>query len=399
MTLHGQLNEDFRPLAQLLTEQIESHGGGAALCVYHRGEKVVDVWGGIASHDGQAWQSDTLALSYSTGNGVLALLMHRLVDAGLLHYDDPVCRYWPEFAANGKTSLTLRHLLCHEAGLYNIRALTEDAHDMLDWELMGQRLAAARPEHPPGQTWAYHALTFGWLLGHLAERVTGRPLAALLDEWVTQPLALDGCYFGLPRHEFDRCADLIKTERSRPASAPRLSRLWLRAQKRSVAGLHQLIGFPSASVAEGLEPIGIAGFDFNSAAVRQACIPAANGIFTARSLARLYAMLGDGGVWQGQRLLQARIVEQLSRVHNRGMGRVIALPLHWRLGYHRVFSFGVQPVHAYGHFGFGGSGAWTDPTRRLSLALTVNRGAGTPMGDLRLPRLNACALRIADQRS
>ncbi len=397
--LQGYLHTDFRPLAQLLERQIRSHGGGAALCVYHRGEKVVDLWGGVATQQGAPWQASTLALSYSTGKGVLALLIHRLVDAGLLHYDDPVCHYWPEFAANGKATVTLRHLLCHEAGLYNIRAVTADAHDMLDWPTMVQRLAAAQPEHPPGQTWGYHALTLGWLLGHLAERVTGRALAAALDEWVATPLALDGCYFGLPDHEQPRCADLLKLPRSPRAPASPWRNWWHATQKRSVHGLHQMIGFPTESIAAGLEPHGIQHFDFNSEAVRRACIPAANGIFTARSLARVYALFAEGGSWRGETLLQPRIIEQIERIQQRGMGRVIALPLHWRLGYHRVFSIGRQPADAYGHFGFGGSGAWADPSRRLSLALTVNRGSGTPMGDLRLPRLNACVLKIVDQRA
>ena len=397
--LHGHLHEDFRPLARLLERQILTHGGGAALCVYHRGEKVVDLWGGVATAQGEPWQASTLALSYSTGKGVLALLIHRLVNAGLLHYDDPVCQYWPEFAANGKATVTLRHLLCHEAGLYSIRAVTDDAHDMLDWSAMVRRLAAARPEHPPGQTWGYHALTLGWLLGHLAERATGHSLAALMHDWVTAPLALDGCYFGLPELESHRCADLLKTARPpHPGTSPWRS-WWHETQKRGVHGLHQMIGFPTESIAAGLEPQGIQHFDFNSAAVRSACIPAANGIFTARSLARVYALFAEGGVWRGETLLHTRIIEQIQRVHHRGMGRVIAIPLHWRLGYHRVFSIGRQPTHAYGHFGYGGSGAWADPSRRLSLAMTVNRGSGTPMGDLRLPRLNACVLNLVDQRS
>jgi CubicO group peptidase (beta-lactamase class C family) len=144
--------------------------------------------------------------------------------------------------------------------------------------------------------------------------------------------------------------------------------------------------------ASALGPRGISGLDFSSDEVLSACIPAANGLFTARSLARLYAMLAAGGELDGVRLLSRRTVERATEVQSKGYDQVTVFPMHWRLGYHRVGSFRGGPRHGFGHFGWGGSGAWADPTRNLSLGYLVNTGSGTPVGDWRILKLNSLVL-------
>jgi CubicO group peptidase (beta-lactamase class C family) len=138
--------------------------------------------------------------------------------------------------------------------------------------------------------------------------------------------------------------------------------------------------------------------DMNSAEFRAASVPAANGRFTARSLARLYACLAGGGEIDGVRLVSPETVSKMAEVQNRGAGRVIPLPMHWRLGYHRVFTTRGRVPRGFGHFGFGGSGAWADPDRDLAVALVVNSGVGTPFGDTRIARIGSAAVRCADRR-
>jgi CubicO group peptidase (beta-lactamase class C family) len=137
--------------------------------------------------------------------------------------------------------------------------------------------------------------------------------------------------------------------------------------------------------------------DFNSPEFRSACIPAANGMFTARSLAKLYACLAMGGELDGVRLLSQEAILRASQEQNRGAGLVMPISMRWRLGYHRVFTLGARVRGGFGHFGYGGSGGFADPKRKLAVALTVNSGVGTPFGDARIARIGGTAVRCADR--
>src|SRR4030095_8200051 len=167
--LQGSLHPDFAPVGVSLARIIPRRApGGAAVCVYHGGEKVVDIWGGTRDAAGNPWQADTLSLSFSTTKGVASTLLHVLADHGHIDYDARVADYWPEFAEAGKDAIKVRHLLCHEAGLYAISERGDHGREMLDGEQMVRRLAAAKPRHAPGAAHGYHALTYGWLVGELA---------------------------------------------------------------------------------------------------------------------------------------------------------------------------------------------------------------------------------------
>jgi CubicO group peptidase (beta-lactamase class C family) len=396
--LQGLIHPDFQKVARSLERQIPRSGrGGAAVCVYHRGEKVVDCWGGTRDLEGRAWEEDTLSLSYSTSKGVASTLMHILVDRGLMDYEDPVCEVWPEFAAAGKHEITLRQLMCHEAGLYDIRGLIEHAERMLDWEHMTRALADAKPAHRPGASHGYHAFTFGWLIGELVQRLTGKPYSEAVESEIAQPLGLDGLFVGLPAHEMRRKAELILPDLMRKGGDA-VERI-----ERYVGGMKEVlrlarINLDAVALASALIPRGIEDLDFNSERFASVPIPAANGMFTARSLARLYALMAGDGELEGVRLLKRETVWRAAEVQNTGVGRVIPLPMHWRLGYHRVPTVGVRVPNGFGHFGFGGSGAWADPDRDLAVGLTLNSGVGTPFGDLRMVRIGTAAARCADRR-
>jgi CubicO group peptidase (beta-lactamase class C family) len=159
------------------------------------------------------------------------------------------------------------------------------------------------------------------------------------------------------------------------------------------------IGFDLPSILDALAPRGIGDFDFGAEDTLRAAIPAANGLFTARSLARMYACLAGGGAIDGVRLLSPDALARATELQLPVARRVvIPFDMRWRLGYHGVFTTPGVPRHAFGHFGFGGSGAWADPSRDLAVALIVNSGLGTPFGDLRTARLSGVALACARER-
>ncbi len=392
--LDGSVHPDYAEVAALLIRQIprDSHGG-SAVCVYHGERKVVDVWGGTRDREDNPWVEDTTAPSFSTTKGVMSTLMHILVDQGLAAYDDPIAKHWPEFAANGKGNITIRQALCHEAGLYRIDEMITHANEILDWNHMKALVAAARPVHEPGVAHGYHALTYGWLIGGVIEAVTGKPLQRVLQEELVDPLGLDGMFIGMPHNEMYRRAKLITrdgimTPMQETDGWNDSVRVWI---ERAFAKIGiEFSEFRSAMALS--EP-----FDWNAEATVQAVIPAANGQFTARSLARMYAMIANGGAIDGVRLLSEERVREMAKVQSKKRDKVVFLPMHWRMGYHRAFSLGASAPSAFGHYGFGGSGAFCDPSRRLAVALTVNSGAGSPMGDVRMPRIARAAIKAVDR--
>ncbi len=400
--LHGTTHPDFADVARSLKKILPSNGpGGGAVCVYHKGEKVVDVWGGTRDREGTPWEEDTISISFSTTKGVASTLLHMHADRGLIDYDTPVAEYWPEFGAAGKENLTVRQLMCHEGGLYAIAEMVDHASEMLDWDQMTRRLAAATPRHVPGTAHGYHGLTYGWLVGEIVRRVTGRKsFAELIDATIARPLGLNGLYCGVPKDQMHRCAQLMapafdvapeKRKRNTEKSWKN-ARVW--GQRLNKVGIR----YNPVESLEALIPPGMDELSFNDEPFRAASIPAANGFFTARSLARMYACLAQGGELDGVRLLSYETLRKATEEQNRGAGRVVPISMRWRLGYHRVFAVMARVPAGFGHFGFGGSGAWADPQRQLSVALTVNSGVGTPFGDSRIARIGGAAVRAADRR-
>jgi CubicO group peptidase (beta-lactamase class C family) len=403
--VEGYVHRDFELVARAFRRLLPRRKpGGAALCVHHRGRCVVDVWAGQRDLQGTAWTADTLALSYSTTKGVLSTLVHMLVDRGKLDYDQPVARYWPEFAQCGKASITVRHLLCHEAGLYDIRGLIDHARRMLDWPFMVRALERSRPAHTPGEQHGYHGLTFGWLVGELIERAGGASLDRQLADEIAGPLELDGLFVGLAAAHRGRLASLVESRLgatgSRDIDVSGASTASSLLRERGTRRGLRMAGAPLdlSQISSAFMPMGIEELDWNDEELLSARIPAVNGLFTARSLSRLYAALAGGGSLEGVRLLGAETLERATRVQNRGRGRVIPLPMDWRLGYHGVPTVRAKVPHGFGHFGLGGSGAWADPHRSLSLALVVNTGLGTPFGDTRIIRVSSAAALAADRR-
>ena len=393
----GYVHPDFERVASTFHNQLRRTTGGAAVAVYHRGELVVDLWGGHRNDEGDQWQRDTMAMCLSTTKGLTSTALHVLADRNLVDYDAPVAEYWPEFAQAGKEQTTVRHLLTHSAGLHRIRSVIDRAERMLDWDYMAEALARTAPAYEPGTANGYHALTYGWLVGEVVRRVSGKALHQFVQDEVATPLGLDGLFLGCPPQERHRVAPLEPM--GHLGLGPRPLRHAQKAVGEQFGKLASLVRFPvnPRRMVNALAPRGVEDVLYGSD-VMDASIPAANGFFTARSLARMYSMIAGRGELSGVRVLSPDTIERMGRIQSWRRDLVLVIPMRWRLGYHLVGTTRGVVDEAFGHFGFGGSGGWADPSRELSLAMVCNRGTGTPIGDLRMLRLGTAVLESARSR-
>jgi CubicO group peptidase (beta-lactamase class C family) len=393
----GDCDPQFLAVAQVLSQiQPETTQGGAAISIFFRGQQVAELYTGEANAN-EAWSSQHMALSYSTGSAVLATLAHILVSQGFLDYDLPVASYWPEFAQFGKAKISLRHVLSHQSGLYDIRQTISDAQQMLDWHSMLNAYENATPRFEPGSATAYQALSFGWLLGGTLEKAMQQPLPDLLQQYLVAPLQLDAAYFGVPA---DQASRLARPFKKREDDQPPKPRKPLNAQgRRSLSIAEKMIslsGINPYDIDDAFVPRSMGKFDFYSEAALQAVIPSGNGVFSANSLAKIYAMLANKGQWDQQQLIRPEIFADLSTIQTHDRDKVMPIPMHWRLGYHRVFTLGKRVPTAFGHIGYNGSGGWCDPTRELSFAYVHNFKSGHITGDYRLWWLTQTVLQCAD---
>jgi CubicO group peptidase (beta-lactamase class C family) len=363
------IDQRFAAVGELARKSAEAAGGGA-LCVYFNGVPVLDVWAGERdpTHS-RAWNYDTMAMSWSTTKGVTSTALHMLADWGLLSYDAPVASYWPEFAANQKATVTVRQFMAMQAGLYDVRHLIDDPRDLLDHDTMAAALAAARPCHEPGRASAYHAFTYGWIAGELVRRITGSTLGEFVRREIAEPLQLDGCFIGTPAAEFDRVA-------ARPALKPE-SRSVRRVAK-AVDPLTRLVGFSPARFAAAFLPCG-GNAVVPTAEFLEAEVPAVNGVFTARSLARMYAALGSDNGLDGVRLWSPTTRALATQPQRRRRDLIVPIRMSWRLGYHQPFPTKHTSVASFGFYGAYGSGGYADPDRQLAVGFVVQHAKGLPL--------------------
>ncbi len=327
---------------------------GLQVAVYQHGRQVVDAVAGIADPStGRAYASDTPVYCYSVVKAAASTLVHMLVERGKFGYDTPVAELWPEFAANGKDRVTIRHVLNHTAGVPGI-PLTTTIEDLCDWDRMCAAIAAEKPWWEPGTKIGYHAYTFGYITGEIIRRVTGKHISQVLREEISEPLGVDNeLYFGMPRSDQHRLAVLedapLPPNFQMPEMPPDLP--MFKAAPMSL--------MPNAAF--GNRPDTLA-----------ADIPA-GGKTSARAIARMYAaMLGTVG---GVRLLPESRVREATATPFSGVDEVFGMPTTWALGYAAGIP-GQEPQNpptAFGVGGVGGSFAFFDSATGIAFALTKNR--------------------------
>jgi CubicO group peptidase (beta-lactamase class C family) len=330
--------------------------GGGALAVYLDGEPVVDVWTGWADRRGEVpWSADTGSMVFSATKAMASTVIHRLVDRGLIDYDAPVAEYWREFGANGKQNITVRQVMRHRAGLSALRGAGKK--DLLDHQLMEQRLAAAPPGYSFGRP-AYHALTYGWLMSGLARAVTGKGMRGLIRQELAEPLGTDGLHLGRPPVESPtRPAQIIMPQWG-------IQNPVFNAVAPAIAALPLSGGFGSMYFP------GMKAFVQGDIPMMDAEIPAANGVATARGLARMYGAIANGGQIEGTQFLSGELVAGLTGRKSLRLDRNLVIPLGFHLGYHTL---PCSAMPGFGHVGLGGSLGWADPASGLAVGFVHNR--------------------------
>ncbi|MRH90044.1 serine hydrolase [Nocardia sp. SYP-A9097] len=359
----GYATSEFGPLVKTFARLMGGQpGAGGALTVHLRGTPLVEIWTG-ESAPATPWTADTGAIVFSATKGIAATVIHRLADRGLIDYDTPVAAYWPEFAANGKERITVRHLLSHRAGLSGLPEIAAGLDDILDHRLMEQRLAAAKPDHLLG-TPTYHALTYGWLLAGLARAVTGRGMAELFRTEIAAPLGTDGIHLGRPPATSATTAATMHGGRLAFIGTTYISLILGRT--------HTLPGALGAAARALLLP-GLEDFlEGEAPPILDTELPAGNGVCTATGLATLYSALANDGMSQGRRFLSPSTMKTMRRIESYSLDHALFyIPMLWHMGYHSLPMPGARA--GFGHVGLGGSFGWADPRRGLSVGFVHNR--------------------------
>ncbi|MCX6541910.1 MAG: serine hydrolase [Actinobacteria bacterium] len=351
--ISGLCDERFGAVRQAFADNFAERGEvGAAVCVLVNGEPVVDLVGGFADEAcTQRWQPDTLVNFYSVGKAIVALLALQLVDAGLISLDDPIASIWPEFGVGGKQTATIRHALCHRAGVPAIREmLTND--DLSDWSRMTSAVAATDAWWEPGSRHTYHTNTYGHLVGEIVRRVSGEMPGVRLRR-LADAIGAD-VWFGVPEAEQPRCAEVIWAP-GRPIGDVDFSQM-------SGEGLMIALGYFNPS---GYSSGGIV----NTPEWRSAQVPSTNGHGSAAGVARLYsALISDAP------LLSPALLAEATRSQSEGFCPV--------LGEEAVFGLGFKPTSArrpfgpnprsFGHFGTGGALGFADPDTGVAFGYVMN---------------------------
>ncbi|MBC7302486.1 MAG: beta-lactamase family protein [Nocardia sp.] len=356
-TSSGFCHDEFAGVRAVFDEHLASGAElGAALCVTVDGDPVLDLWGGHADPARTTpWAADTLVNVFSVTKTMTALCALLLVDRGELDVDQRVAHYWPEFAANGKADIEVRHLLSHTSGVSGWDKPIELA-DIYDAEAAAARLARQAPWWEPGTASGYHAINYGHLIGELVRRITGRSLGRFFADELAGPLGAD-FHIGTGPEHADRIATLVPPE----MADFDLSTL----DQNSV--LIKTLTSPWLEVSETATP-----------AWREAEIGGTNGHGNARSVARIQSLIANGGELDGKRFLAPATIELIFREQADGIDLALLAPLRFGIGY------GLPRPETFPHIptgrvcwwaGYGGSMVVNDLDRRITFAYTMNRMA------------------------
>ena len=376
--IKGTVADGYGAVAEAFDRNFAERGEvGAAFSAYVDGEMKVDIWAGVADKATETlWNDQTLQLVFSTTKGAAAICVARLVEAGKISYDEPVATYWPEFAAAGKGSITVGQMMSHQAGVPYVDApLTLE--DLIAVDPVVAALEAQAPAWEPGTQHGYHAVTYGWLAGELVRRVDGRTLGTYFAEEVAAPLGLD-FWIGLPESEEPRVSRL---EVAAPPTDPAAMALMMQVIGPGTPGFKAL--FMNGALM-ALDP---ANNPFNTRAIHATEMPAANGITTARSLARMYA--ATVGEINGVRLIGDGVMRTASAERVNGPDSTLVIPT--RFGYGFALHDEMAPMlgeGSFGHSGAGGSLGYADPDAKVGYGYVMNQMGGGIIGDPRTIALN-----------
>ena len=366
--IHGSFDDRFAAVADALSASIDAGADvGASVAVVHEGRLIVDVWGGWTDEARTLpWQRDTITNVWSTTKTMMFLVALMLADRGDLDLDAPVARYWPEFAANGKDGVLVRHLLGHTSGLSGWEQPLQ-ATDLEDWDRCTALLAGQAPWWEPGTSSGYHAITQGYLIGEVVRRITGQSFGTFLAKEVAGPLGAD-FHVGLDPTHFERVANVIPPP---PLEFPDVD---------PTSVMVRTLGNPFMQAEMSWTP----GW-------RRAEVPAANGHGNARSVATIQSVVSHGGEVNGTRLVSEMTLARIFEVQALGTDQVLGVPMRIGMGYGLNGPETPMSPSARACFwgGWGGSIVMNDLDRRVTIAYMMNKmGLGT-VGDERAGALIA----------
>ncbi|HVA41294.1 MAG TPA: serine hydrolase domain-containing protein [Candidatus Binataceae bacterium] len=379
VAIEGTCDARFARVREAFAENFASRREtGASVAIALDGRLVADLWGGWADKARtRPWTRDTIVNVYSTTKGLTAICAHRLAGEGRLELDAPIAKYWPEFAANGKNRITVRHLLNHRAGLPAIRKPLAP-EDLYDWRTMTDALAAEEPWWEPGTRHGYHALTFGYLVGEVIRRITGQSVGSYFKDQIVAPLKIDA-HIGLDAREDRRVAEMIGA----PPPAPGEFNLFAEMARNP----------KSVTVKTFMNPMVLSMAMVNSRGWRGAEIPAANGHTNGRALARLYGALARGGETDGVRVMAAREIGACQVEESHGPDEVLMISTRFSSGF-MLSQPGEEMgpnAGAFGHPGAGGSLGFADPEAKIGFGYAMNRMGGGILLDPRAKALITAA--------
>jgi CubicO group peptidase (beta-lactamase class C family) len=377
VTVEGHVSHGFEPVREAFADNfIRRRELGGACCAYHKGVKVVDLWGGIRNKQtGEPWQRDTMVVVHSATKGLAAMTLAVAHSRGWLDYDERVCAYWPEFAQQGKERVTVRQLLAHQAGLFAIDEPV-DRSMVADLNRLAVVLARQKPAWEPGTRQAYHALTLGFYEGELLRRVDPchRSLGQFFHDEIATPLGED-VYIGLP--------DTIPNSRLATIASPR--------------PLEMLFGFPLRFTFEAMNPRSNiyraleinpgtrVYFDERRVYARSLEVPSGNAVATARGIAHAYSVFATGGHELGLRKETLDLLAAPAIPSTRGFyDECLKGEVQFSLGFMKpgsAWSFG-SPA-SFGSPGSGGSLGFADPTARIGYAYVTSQAGTALTGDPR----------------
>jgi CubicO group peptidase (beta-lactamase class C family) len=354
--LFGHTDPAFARVCDAFANNFTTHGEkGAAVTITVNGKVVVDIWGGYRNAaQTDPWRENDIVNFFSVSKALCTICALQLVDQGKLDLDAPVARYWPEFAQGSKERVTTRQLLCHQGGLPSLREpLPEGA--ALDWNAITGALARQEPWWTPGTAHGYHVNTFGFLIGEIVRRITGKSIGTYLRDHIAQPLGAD-VHIGLPVSEHHRVAEYLWPTTNTGGGA-----------------------MPTAEQAMRFNaywnPPGFSGGGWvNRPEWRSAEVPSTNGHGSARGVARVYAALANGGSIEGIHVISKDVLAEATREHSNGHDLINDRPSRFGLGFQLT-----QPERplgpnkgAFGHFGAGGSLGYCDPEAGIAFAYVTN---------------------------
>jgi CubicO group peptidase (beta-lactamase class C family) len=369
--VEGLCQQEFQAVADQFITNFDGEEVGASLCITIGGETVVDLWGGLkAGKDPEHWEEDTVSVVFSCTKGATALCAHHLIDQGSLDIHEKVGFYWPEFATNGKEDATVEMMLNHSVGVPALREPIKEG-GYCDWDYMVDRLSAEAPFWKPGTRNGYHMMTFGWTVGELVRRVSGKSLGTYFREHIAEPLALDFS-IGLPE---DQHARVSRMQRWRPKKGeqPAPFTLAMLNDRNSL----QYLAFMNSGKHKT-----------DSTQSYLAELGGGGGIANARALAGMYAPLANGGIHKGVRIVSEDHIQRMRSVSVATLeDATLLMPSRFGLGFMRSMdnrhraSGNMETMilgrGGFGHAGAGGSVGFADPEAALSLGYSMNQmGAG-----------------------